>query len=584
MKFDIRTFIFILGILQVLQVLVFYYQYTANKGIKGLGWWLLWSATETFGFFIILLRNIPALTPLVIIFQDVILFSGTLFLYVGVMRFFDKKINLKFLISFFSAFVILHLSFLFIKNDITARSLIFAISISVISFVTAISIFRNKTKPIELTANLNTFIFVLHGLVFAWRAIMIISGIKFVDMFENSLFNLLPYLDALIASLLWTFGIIIMLNQKLAGEISEVKSRFELIFYNSPVAAAITRMNDGLLIDFNEPFSKIVGYTREDITGLSTLEIHFWKNPVERSDMIRILKDKGYCENLEVQLLRKGGDVFMGLFSARVISLGGVPHILSVTRDITEMKRADDEMRLKNEELKKINIEKDKFFSVIAHDLRNPFTAFLGYSEMMVEDLDSMTMDEIKGIATNLRNSSANLFSLLENLLEWSKAEQGMIRLNPESIAILPLITESISKIIDSAGAKRISIDYSVDDGMSVYADRHIFQTIIRNLVSNAVKFTHDGGQITIAAKENQDKEVEISVTDNGIGMNPEMVHNLFHLDAQINRKGTRGEPSTGLGLILCKGFIEKHGGRIWVESQEGVGSVFYFTIAAKKQ
>jgi PAS domain S-box-containing protein len=583
MKFDVRTFIFILGILQLMQVLVFYYQYTANKNIKGLGWWLLWSATETFGFLIILLRTIPSLIHLVIVFQDIILFSGTLFLYVGVMKFFHRKINLKFLISFFALFVILHLSFIFIKDDITARSLIFAASISVISFLTAATIFRNKTKPIELTANLNTAIFVLHGLIFAWRTIMILSGIRFNDMFENSLFNLLPYLDALIASLLWTFGFIIMLNQKLAGEISETKSRFELIFYNSPVAAAITRMVDGLLIDFNEPFSKIAGYTREDITGLSTLEIHVWKNPNDRSEMIRILKEKGYCENLEFQLLRKGGECFTGLFSARVISLGGVPHILSVTRDITEMKRADDEVRLKNEELKKINIEKDKFFSIIAHDLRNPFTAFLGYSEMMVEDLESMTMDEIKGIATNLRNSSANLFSLLENLLEWSKSEQGMIRLNPESSELLPLITESISKIIDSAGAKRISIDYSVDDGISVYVDRHIFQTIIRNLVSNAVKFTTDGGKITIAAIENPDKEVEVSVTDTGIGMSPEIVHNLFRLDGQIDRKGTRGEPSTGLGLILCKGFIEKHGGRIWVESQEGAGSVFYFTIPAKK-
>lgn len=582
MKFDVRTFIFILGILQLIQVLIFSYQYSAIKGIKGLGWWWLWSATETFGFLIILLRTVPALIHIVIIFQDIILFSGTLFLYVGVMKFFDRKINLKFLISFFALFVILHLSFIFIKDDITARSLIFATSISAISFITAASIYRNKTKPIELTANLNTAIFVLHGIIFAWRSIMIISGTRFDDMFENSLFNLLPYIDSLIASLLWTFGLIIMLNQKLNGEISETKSRFELIFYNSPVAAAISRMNDGKLIDFNETFSKIAGYTREDITGRSTLEIHFWKNPLARSEMIKILKDKGYCENLEVQLLHKGGIDFTGLFSARVISLGGVPHILSVTRDITEMKRADEEMRLKNEELKKINIEKDKFFSIIAHDLRNPFTAFMGYSEMMVEELPSMTMDQIKDIATNLRNTSTNLFGLLENLLEWSKAEQGMIRVNPVSVSLLPLITESISKIIDSASAKRISIDYFISDELNAYADTHIFQTVIRNLVSNAVKFTPEGGKIVIAAKEYQDSGVEISVTDSGIGMSPEMVQNLFRLDGQINRKGTRGEPSTGLGLILCKGFIEKLGGRIWVESQEGSGSVFHFTIQPK--
>jgi len=579
MALDIRTIIFIIGVMQLMQVLVFFYQYRASKNIKGPGWWMMWSASETLGFFLIILRNIPSLLHYVIILQDTILFTGTLFLYVGVLRFFDKKVNLKFLITFFSTFFILHLYFCVIKDDLIARSVIFSFYISVISFLTAIAVYRNKTRPVNLTANLNTAIFILHGTVFAFHTVMIIASNKVPGVFESSLFNYIPYADALIAGSLWTFGFIIMVNQKLNSEINETKSRFELIFNTSPDAALISRAGDGMIIDFNETFTKVTGYTKEDIQGNSTLDLQFWKGPSQRAEIVKILNEHGFCDNYKALLQRKGGELFIGLFSAKIISLSGIPHILSVTRDITQREKEAEDMRLKNEELKQSNIEKDKLFSVIAHDLRNPFTAFMGLTEMMAEESSEMTIEQMHNIATELRKSSANLYGLLENLLEWSKVEQGLIRFNPISVKVLPLVEDSIAKLMDAARSKGIKIICTIPNELMIYVDINVFQSILRNIVSNAIKFTHQKGNIFISAEKTDDKSIQISVKDTGIGMNDEILGNLFKLDTQTNRKGTKGEPSTGLGLILCKGFIEKQGGRIRVESEEGKGSVFHFSI-----
>jgi signal transduction histidine kinase len=191
-------------------------------------------------------------------------------------------------------------------------------------------------------------------------------------------------------------------------------------------------------------------------------------------------------------------------------------------------------------------------------------------------------MEEIHNIAVSLKNSSTDLFGLLENLLDWSREEQGMIRFNPENQRLLPLINESLSRLSYTAKAKGIELICSIDEQSIVYADKNVLQSVIRNLVSNAIKFTAEGGKITISSMNKSDSFVEISVKDSGIGMTREMIGNLFKLDTQINRPGTKGEPSTGLGLILCKGFIEKHGGKMNLESEEGKGTIFRFTIPSR--
>ncbi|HEU4789954.1 MAG TPA: HAMP domain-containing sensor histidine kinase, partial [Flavobacterium sp.] len=174
--------------------------------------------------------------------------------------------------------------------------------------------------------------------------------------------------------------------------------------------------------------------------------------------------------------------------------------------------------------------------------------------------------------------SAVNLNRLLENLLEWSRMEQGLIPFYPQKSKLLPLVKESISALQDEANKKRLKIQTTISEDITIYADHHILQSVIRNVLSNAVKFTPRDGTIKIEAREDS-KNTVVSITDTGIGMDTKILNNLFKLDVRTNRNGTENEPSTGLGLILCKEFVEKHNGKIWVESEVNKGTTFYFSF-----
>jgi PAS domain S-box-containing protein len=584
MGIDIKTIVLILGITHLMQVLVFLYQYKANKNIAGPGWWLLWSAFESFAFVLILLRNIPELLPQIIILQNIILLAGTIFIYIGILRFFGKKVNLKFLIPFFLTFLIIHFYFIFVHEDISIRSVNISIFLSAISFITAFSIYRHKPESTVLTSNFNISLFIVHGLIFAYRALMISLGAPVNEIFEPNFFNFLPYFDSLIVSLLWTFGFIMMLNQRLTAEINESKIHFELIFNHSPDGAIIHRAVDGLGIDCNESLTKITGYSKEEILGDPYFWYKVWESPKQRVQLIQKIREQGFCENFEAVFQRKDGQFFTGLISAKELSLKGIPHIFAVTRDISERKRFESELKSKNEELNRLNIEKDRFFSIISHDLRSPFNSLLGLSGILVEEIADMTEEQIREISVSIRNSLTNLYRLLENLLEWSVMEQGSFHFNPENIKLPALIDESLILVGEFAKAKNIQIMINIQGDFAIVGDKNILQMVIRNLVSNAVKFTPRDGQIEISAETIDDKAVIIKVKDSGIGMDPTIVNNLFNFNNQINRKGTENEASTGLGLVLCKMLIEKHNGKLWAESEVGNGSVFYVSIPVNNE
>jgi len=262
-------------------------------------------------------------------------------------------------------------------------------------------------------------------------------------------------------------------------------------------------------------------------------------------------------------------------------SNGEIYGILGTSMNVTERIMAVQEIKLKNEELQKLNAEKDKFFSIIAHDLRAPFNSFLGLTQIIAEDLPNLKMSQVQEIALSISKSASNLYRLLENLLQWSQIQSGAISFNPEAVQLNLVAVESVEMIQESAKRKGIDITCEIPDKTEVFADSNMLQTIIRNLISNAVKYTPKGGKVNLSARATDDKCIEISIKDSGIGMNQALVNNLFRLDIKTNRTGTEGEPSSGLGLLLCKEFIEKHDGKIWVTSEMGKGSVFYFTLPA---
>jgi signal transduction histidine kinase/ligand-binding sensor domain-containing protein len=233
---------------------------------------------------------------------------------------------------------------------------------------------------------------------------------------------------------------------------------------------------------------------------------------------------------------------------------------------------------LKTSELNELNASKDKFFSIIAHDLKNPFNTIIGFSEMLKEAVLSKNAETIYKYASMINSSSVQTFRLLENLLDWAGSQRGKISVTIEKINVSELTTEEIAMVDDMAGRKKIEIECLIPESLYIMTDKNLLRTILRNLITNAVKFTHKKGRITIKARDIKD-HLEISVSDNGIGMTKEIISKLFRIDSNLATRGTDNEKGTGLGLVLCREFVGKLGGTIRAESEVGKGSTFMFTL-----
>jgi signal transduction histidine kinase len=273
-----------------------------------------------------------------------------------------------------------------------------------------------------------------------------------------------------------------------------------------------------------------------------------------------------------VRALKSGGvDYITKPFQAEEVTARVLTHL--------QIHKQRNEIELQRRELQTLNAEKDRFFSIIAHDLRSPFMGFLGMTRILDEELPCLETAAVWNIIKDMRSSAETVYGLLENLLQWSGIKQGLIPFHPVEVQLLTIVDDSIVAALEPALIKGIEIITCVPDHLLVLADVNIVQTVIRNLVSNAVKFTPKGGTVNISAKATGGYTVEISVKDSGIGMSKAMIGDLFRFSVETNRPGTDGEPSTGLGLIICKDLVERHGGELWAVSEEGKGSAFTFSL-----
>lgn len=245
---------------------------------------------------------------------------------------------------------------------------------------------------------------------------------------------------------------------------------------------------------------------------------------------------------------------------------------------VIERKRNAEAVNKYSEELRLINQTKDKFFSIIAHDLKNPFVTILGFSDLLLSDFYELEDEEKLFYVREMKNSAELSHNLLQNLLQWSRSQTGRMEFNPQSLSLSYIIDEIIKLLHIAAEKKCIELRSDINSDLHVMADEDMLNTIIRNLLTNAIKFTQNEGKISISA-EPYDKFIRVEVMDTGIGMDKRTLSNLFKIDTAHSRMGTADESGTGLGLILCKEFIDRHGGKIWVESVEGKGSKFIFLL-----
>ncbi|MCX7908903.1 MAG: PAS domain-containing sensor histidine kinase [Ignavibacteria bacterium] len=236
------------------------------------------------------------------------------------------------------------------------------------------------------------------------------------------------------------------------------------------------------------------------------------------------------------------------------------------------------ELTITKEKLEESNKEKDKLFSIIAHDIKSPFSGFLGIANMLSSDIESFSREELIKIAKSLKETAENVYKLIENLLEWSKIQMGLIPFNPDRFNIYYLVEQIYQLQKVNIERKQINFQNQVPMDLVAVFDWNMLSTVFRNLISNAIKFTPRGGYVTVKANLDEERLL-ISVEDTGIGIPESMLSEVFKVGAKTSRLGTEGEPSTGLGLILCKEYVERHNGKIWVESEVGKGTKFYITI-----
>lgn len=368
-------------------------------------------------------------------------------------------------------------------------------------------------------------------------------------------------------------------NHKLQEEIVDSHKKYEMAIKAG--RAGVYEIDPGTFeIEGDEALAKIFGYTVQEVRerGWGTLL------PIEdfnkkREILTNLLQGKIESYSLEHRIIKKDGTLAWTVSSGSLVTNGrGKIKIVGTLIDITERKLTEQKLKEYSEKLQLINSSKDKFFSIISHDLRNPFNSLLGFSELLANNIKDLTEQEIIDSAKALNRTAHNLFNLLTNLLEWSKFQTGNFTIEKMEFTLNQIVNYTLDIFSDSITAKNISVAKENDLDISVYADRNMIETAARILISNAIKFTNDGGKVVVGCNINGNF-AELYVKDNGVGIPIEDQERLFKIEKQFSTEGTNYEKGTGFGLLLCKELVEKNGGTIKFKSEKDKGSTFIISL-----
>jgi PAS domain S-box-containing protein len=357
------------------------------------------------------------------------------------------------------------------------------------------------------------------------------------------------------------------------------EKKYRTIFENVQDVFYQTDAN-GMVTEISPSIEKYSGYPRQDIIGQPVANFYFYVQDRER--IMEALRTQGFVIDFEVRLKTKDKQLRYASVNARLVIENGVMVATEGSmRDVTIRKFHENALQALNTELTASNEQKNNLLSIIGHDLRNPISGSLQLLNHTLADFESSTADEVHSYLSLMKQELSNANNLLEDLLAWAKSQFNAVSFNPVKISDLDdLVEKCIHTVQPMALKKNIKLVKHVPVGADVTADKGMLETIIRNLLSNAIKFTNSGGEVTVSVARG-DVEILFSVQDNGKGIPKDKMGELFNKHNNYTTYGTAGEKGTGLGLNLCHDFVLKHGGRIWVESEENAGSTFFFTIPA---
>ena len=363
------------------------------------------------------------------------------------------------------------------------------------------------------------------------------------------------------------------------NSLGESEQKYRSLFDNMNQGMALHQIildKEGTAVDYkfldaNQSFEELTQLKRKDIIGKTVLEVlpgteNFW---IEKYGQVVKTGSPLHYENYS-------GDhkKYFEVIAYRVQT----DRFAVIISDVTGRRKNEEEILQKNKELQKLNATKDKFFSIIAHDLKSPFNSIMGFTELLAEQVGKKDYSGVEKYSEIILQSSQRAVDLLINLMDWSRSQTGRIKFDPEYFELVECINDVTSLFNEIAGQKGVIIKKELPPNAPVFADPDMIKVVLRNLISNAIKFTKSSGEIIVSIQE-KEKQTTVLVRDTGIGISKNRLEKIFRIDEAISTSGTNNEQGTGLGLILCKEFIEKHGGEISVESEIGKGSVFLFTI-----
>lgn len=371
-------------------------------------------------------------------------------------------------------------------------------------------------------------------------------------------------------------------RREIEDNLSLSEKKYRSIFENVQDVFYQTN-NEGIVTEISPSIETHSGFTREEVIGQPVGDFYYY--PQDRERIVNTLAENGSVIDFEVRLKTKKNEIRYVSVNARLlIENGQAAGVDGSMRDVTTRKFQEIALIALNTELTESNEQKNKLLSIIGHDLRNPISGSLQLLDLTLEDLDACATEELRMYLSQMRLELSNAYNLLEDLLSWAKSQFNSLSFLPVKINDISMqIHKSLGTLKPMADKKGIKIHYNITDPLTFYADLGMLDAILRNLLTNAIKFTPEGGNIYIGVKA-LEEEVLFSIRDNGVGMSEETLSGLFNFSQLVSTYGTAGEKGSGLGLNICQDFVLKHQGRIWAESTPQQGSTFFFTILKNQE
>lgn len=539
MRLDIPTITVIASIAFVVQTFAVFVQYFVNKTYTGLGWWLLGAISQALGFLFMPMVNIPSLLLFALLANPLVIFGQTL-LNFGITKFLNKKKTPWLSTSIYICFIIVYFYFVFLDNSMFGRAVAVSASTALIAINSSYVLYREKRTPFSCSAFFTASAFLFYGLfqIFTTVAIFFLPPIMSYDDLNQSSIRTIDFIVPIVTSILWTFGFIIMVNQRLNSENLEEKEKWKSIFNLSNDAKVIVRMSDAMVIDINVGFSVMTGYTRQDLIGKSLLSTDLWESDQDREDTIAQLNDTGVVKDKESVFRRKDGSQFVGVISSSLVFIDDEPHSVSVIHDISESKAAERAIR-------SLLAEKELILKEVHHRIKNNVSTIYSLLSLQAETLTDAASISALGDA---RNRIQSMMALYAKLYKSSHFDELPIN------EYLPSLIDDI--VENSAKTGEVTIEKDIDSFVLPVALLQPIGMIVNELLTNIMKYAfigRDDGVITVTARLKEDR-VTITVADNGNGM-PESVG---------------FENSTGFGLVLVNGLALQLNGTVRIERERG--------------